>query len=89
MIKNKLKSLLNELRYFKFVITLLLGIVKQKAFNPYEHMGNSEKLNKTLSSKQKFYSSLSGKGISDKEYQHFFKVSNKFEMKTMKGYHDL
>ena len=89
MIKNKRKSLLNELRAFKFVITLLLGIVKQKAFNSYEHMGNSEKLNKTLPSKSKFYNSLSGKGISDKEYQHVFKVSNKFEMKTMKGCHDL
>ena len=29
------------------------------------------------------------KKISDKEYQHVLKVWNKFEMKTMKDYHDL
>ena len=39
--------------------------------------------------KKKFYSSLSGDEINDKENQHVFKVWNKFEMKTMKEYHDL
>ena len=29
------------------------------------------------------------KKVSDKEYEHFLKVWNKFEMKTMKDYHDL
>ena len=39
--------------------------------------------------KSEFYSSLSGKGIGEKGYQHFLKVWNIFEMKTMKDYHDL
>ena len=34
-------------------------------------------------------SSLIGKKISDKEYEHVLNVWNKFEMKTMKDYHDL
>ena len=36
-----------------------------------------------------FYSSSSGKKISDREYEHVLKICNKFEMKTMKDYHDL
>ena len=35
-------------------------------------------------SKNKFYRSLSVKGISDKEYQHVLKVWDKSEMKTLK-----
>ena len=46
-------------------------------------------MNETLPSKNKFYSSLSSKGISDKDYQHALRVCNKFEMKTIKDYHDL
>ena len=34
-------------------------------------------------------SSLTGKKINDKEYKLVLKVWNKFEMKTMKDYHDL
>ena len=44
---------------------------------------------KGLISKEKCYISLPGKKISDKEYQHVFKVWNTFQMKTMKYYHDL
>ena len=32
-------------------------------------------------SKEKFYGSLTGKKISDKEYKHVFKVWDKFETK--------
>ena len=46
------------------------------------------KRSKKLSSKGEFYSSLTGANISDKGYEHFFNVWNKFEMKTMKDYHD-
>ena len=48
-----------------------------------------EKFKEELASKEKFYSSLTGKTISDKEYEHALKVWNKFEMKTMKDYYDL
>ena len=52
-------------------------------------MSNFEKFKKELPSKEKFYSSLTGKKICGKEYEHVLKVWNKFEMKTMKDYHDL
>ena len=35
------------------------------------------------------FSSVSGEEISDKDYQHVFKILNKFETKTIKDYHDL
>ena len=48
-----------------------------------------EKFKKELQWKEKFYISLTGKEISDKEYDHVLKVWKKFEMKTMKNYQDL
>ena len=42
-----------------------------------------------MPSKERFYSSLTGKKIGGKEYDNVLKVWNKSEMKTMKGYHDL
>ena len=47
------------------------------------------KFKEQLPGKEKFCSSLTGKKVSDKEYEHVGKVWNKFEMKTMKDYHDL
>ena len=68
----------------------ILYLVIQKVFYPYEYMSEIEKFKEKLSSKEKFFSSFkSKKKISDKEYQHVLKVWNKFEMKTMKDYHDL
>ena len=62
----------------------VLYLVKQKVFYPYEYMSDFEKF------KEKFYISLTGKKlVTKKEYAHFLNVSNKFEMKTMKDYHDL
>ena len=52
-------------------------------------MSDFEKFKEQLPSKEKFYSSLTGKTIIDREYEHVLKVWNKFEMKTMKDYHDL
>ena len=48
-----------------------------------------EKFKKELLSKEKFYSSLTGKKISAEENKHDVNVWKKFEMKTMKDYHDL
>ena len=42
-----------------------------------------------LQSKEKFYSLLTGKEISDNVYEHVLKVWNTFQIKTMKDYHDL
>ena len=52
-------------------------------------MSNFEKFKEELSCKGKFYSSLTGKKISGKEYEHVLKVCNKFQMEKMKDYHDL
>ena len=67
----------------------VLDLVKQKGFYPYEYMSDFKKFKEELPSKEKFYSLLTGKKISDKEYEHVLKVWNKFEMKTTKDYHDL
>ena len=47
-------------------------------------MSDSGKLKEELPSKEKFYISLTGKKINDKDYEHVFKVYNKFEINTMK-----
>ena len=46
-------------------------------------------LKKELPSKEKFYSSLTDKKISDKEYEYVLNVCKKFKMKAMKDYHHL
>ena len=46
----------------------LLDLVKEKGFYSYEYMSNFEKFKEQLPSKGKFYSSLTGKELSDKEY---------------------
>ena len=50
-------------------------------------MNDFEKFKEELQGKEKFYSSITGKEISDKEYDHVIKVWNKFEKKTMNDYH--
>ena len=52
-------------------------------------MSDFEKFKEELPIKKKFYSSLIGKKINDKEYVHVLKVWDKFEMKTMKDSHNL
>ena len=42
-----------------------------------------------LNSKEKFYSSKTDRKITDKEYKHVLNVWKKFEMKTIKDYHNL
>ena len=52
-------------------------------------MSDFENFKEKLPSKEKFYSFLSDRKISDKEYEHVLKVWKKIEMKMMKGYHEL
>ena len=52
-------------------------------------MSDFQKFREELPGKERFYSSLTDRKISDKEHQHVFNVFNKFEMKTMNDYHDL
>ena len=64
-------------------------LVKQKRFYPYEYLSDYEKFKEELRSKQRFYSSLTDRKITDKEREHVLNVWKKFEMKTMKDYQDL
>ena len=52
----------------------ILCLVKQKGFYPYECMSGFEKFKEELPSKEKFYSLLMGKKISNKEHGHVLKV---------------
>ena len=63
-------------------------LARQKGFYPYENMNNFEKFKGQLTSKEKFYSSLISKKITDKEYQHVLKVWDRFEMKARKYFYD-
>ena len=65
-------------------------LIKQKGFYPYEFMDTEEKFNDTkLPPREVFYSKLSGKGITEKNYKHAWNVWNTFKMKTFKDYHKL
>ena len=65
-------------------------LIKQKGFYPYEYMDTEEKFNDTkLPPREVFYSKLSGKGITEKNYKHACNVWNTFKMKTFKDYHKL
>ena len=78
----------NDIKYLCQEFDNIFELVKQKGFYPYEYMSNFKKLKDQLPSKEKLYSSLTGKKISDKEYEHVLKVWDKFEMKTLKDYQD-
>ena len=52
-------------------------------------ISNLEGLKEEFPRRERIYNSLTGRKITDKEYEHFINVWNKFEMKTMKDYHDL
>ena len=48
-----------------------------------------EKFKEELTYKEKFYSSLTDRKITEKEYEHVLNAWNKFEIETLKNYHDL
>ena len=65
-------------------------LLKQKGFYPYEYMDSIEKFKDTKPPPRKaFYSKLSGRGITGKDYKHVLNVWNSFNMETMKDYHEL
>ena len=67
----------------------VLNLVEQKGFYHYEYMSDFEKFKEEMPSKENFYSSLTGKKISDNVFEHALKVWDRFKMKMIKGYHDL
>ena len=94
--RSSIEALVNNLpkngfknisKYFK---PEQVELIKQKGFYPYEFMDKLEKFNYTkLPPREAFYSKLSGKGISEKDYKHAWNVWNTFKMKTFKDYHKL
>ena len=67
----------------------VLDLVNKKGFYDCEYMSNFRKFKEQLPSKEKFYISLTGIKITDKEYEHVLNVWNKFKMKKVKDYYDL
>ena len=95
-IRSSIEALVNNLpkngfknisKYFK---PEQVELIKQKGFYPYEYMDTEEKFNEPNPPPQKvFFSKLTGKGISNKNYSHVLNVWNSFNMETMKDYHKL
>ena len=65
-------------------------LLKQKGHYPYEYTDSVEKFkDKKPPPRKAFYSKLSGRGITEKDYKHVLNVWNSFNMETMKDYHNL
>ena len=65
-------------------------LLLKKGIYPYEYMDSFERFAETqLPEKEKFYSSLSGKGITDEEYAHAKQVWETFGCRNLGDYHDL
>ena len=58
-------------------------------YYPFEYMSDFEKFEEKLSSKEIFYSFLTGKKVVIRVWACFFKVWDRSEMKAMKNCHDL
>ena len=89
---DRLVKKLNKVDFKCFIIEFdnnVSDLVKQKGFYLYKYMSDFEKFKEELRRKEKFYSSLTGKKIKDKEYEHVLDVWKKFELKTMKDCFDL
>ena len=87
LVNNLPKDAFKNLKYFT---PKQAEILKQKGFYPYEYMDSEEKFNDTkIPPREAFYSKLSGRGITEKDYKHAGNVWNSFKMKTFKEYHEL
>ena len=95
-LSSSLDSLVKDLAKYDFKYlsqefdNSVLDQVKQIGFYPYEYMSDFERFKEQLPSQKKFYSSLTGKKLVTKNMnnEHVIKVGNKFEIKTMKDYHN-
>ena len=65
-------------------------LLLKKGIYPYEYMDAFERFGETqLPEKEKFYSSLSGKGITDEDYAHAKQVWETFGSRNLGDYHNL
>ena len=64
-------------------------LMKRKGVYPYEYMDSFERFEEDcLPAKSKFFSSLTGEGISDEDYDHAKEVWKAFDIRNMGEYHD-
>ena len=94
--RSSIEALVNNLpkngfkNISKYYTPEQVELIKQKGFYPYEYIDREEKFNEPNPPPQKaFFSKLTGKGISNKNYSHVLNVWNTFNMKTFKDYHKL
>ena len=74
----------------KFFTPEQAELIKQKGFYPYEYMDTIEKFNDPKPPPQNaFFSKLTGRGITKKNYKHVLNVWYSFNMKIFKDYHEL
>ena len=74
----------------KFFTSNQFELMLRKGVYPYEYMDSLDRLNETeLPPKDKFFSKLSGEGISNEDYEHAKWVWSTFKMKTLRDYHKL
>ena len=65
-------------------------IAAEEGHLPYEYVDSFERFGETQQpEKEKFYSSLSGKGITDEEYAHAKQVWETLRCRNLGDYHDL
>ena len=65
-------------------------LLQKKGIYPYEYMDSFERFHETqLPEKEKFYSSLSGQGITEEEYAHAKQVWEALGCKNLGDYHNL
>ena len=62
----------------------------QKGVHPYEYTYDWEQFNETsLPEKEDFYNHLNMEDITNAHYAHTKRACKEFEIKNLKGYHDL
>ena len=64
-------------------------LLQKKGIYLYEYMDSFERFDETKLPEKEFYSSLSGKGITDEDYTHMQEAWATFGCQTLGGYHDL
>ena len=66
-----------------------LSLWLRKGIYQYDYVDCLKKIDETrLRLKEEFYSTLTGEGITDEDYQHAHTVWKEFNIESMKDYHD-
>ena len=67
-----------------------LSPLLRKGAYPYHYVDCMKKIDETsLPPKEAFYSKFTGEGITDEDYQHAHTVWKKFNIESLKDYHNL